>query len=98
MFVALLVSCHAFVTHKSFLVTPVPTQTTRSITSSLTILAAEDPSRSGTKRDRLDRLAELEDERLETDKSFVVQAAGIFVVLLLALLAAAASSGLLETY
>jgi hypothetical protein len=42
----------------------------------------KDASRSGTKRERLDRLAELEDSRVETDKGFVVKAAGAFVALI----------------
>jgi hypothetical protein len=42
----------------------------------------KDASRSGTKRERLDRLAELEDSRVETDKGFVVQAAGAFLALI----------------
>ena len=45
-----------------------------------------DKSRSGTKRDRLDRLAELEESRIDTDKGFVVQAAGAFVGLIVILL------------
>ncbi|CAB9520334.1 expressed unknown protein [Seminavis robusta] len=53
-----------------------------------------DASRSGTKRDRLDRLAELEDSRVETDKGFVVQAAGAFVaIIVLGVVAAIAISG-----
>ena len=49
---------------------------------------------SGYKRDRLDRLAELETDRVETDKSFVIKAAGAFVGLILVLLVAAFASGL----
>lgn len=48
-----------------------------------------DASRSGTKRDRLDRLAELEDSRVDTDKGFVVKAAGAFAVLIAILLVVA---------
>ena len=42
-----------------------------------------DSSRSGFRRERLDKLAELEDSRVETDKGFVVYAAGAFAVLIL---------------
>lgn len=42
-----------------------------------------DSSRSGFRRERLDKLAELEDSRVETDKGFVAYAAGAFVVLIL---------------
>lgn len=61
-----------------------------------TILMARDKSRSGTKRERLDRLAELEDSRVETDKSFVGLAAGGFVGLLLLLLVVAFASGVMD--
>ena len=49
-------------------------------------------SKSGNKRDRLNRLADLEEERIETDKGFVVKAAGAFVGLLVILLAVAFST------
>ena len=48
-----------------------------------------DASRSGTKRERLDKLAELEDTRVGTDKGFVLKAAGAFVGLLAILLVVA---------
>lgn len=54
-----------------------------------------DVSRSGTRRRRLDRLAELEEERIETDKGTVLYAAGGFVGFIILLLVAAWSSGLL---
>jgi hypothetical protein len=44
-----------------------------------------DVSRSGTRKERLNRLAELEKDRVDTDKGFVVKAAGGFVGLLLIL-------------
>merc|ERR1719329_1414774 len=53
---------------------------------SLTSIFAEPPkdvSRSGFRRDRLDKLAELEDTRIETDKGFVIYAAGGFALLIL---------------
>lgn len=66
-------------------------------TSSITaIWMAKDKSRSGTKRDRLDKLAELEDSRVETDKGFVGAAAGGFVGLLLLLLVVAFASGVMD--
>mmetsp|Transcript_8437 Transcript_8437/g.12074 ORF Transcript_8437/g.12074 Transcript_8437/m.12074 type:complete len:114 (+) Transcript_8437:100-441(+) len=55
-----------------------------------------DASRSGTKRDRLDKLAELEEQRIETDKGFVVKAAGGFVGLILVLLVVAFATGLFD--
>jgi len=68
----------------------------RTASVSTTTLYAKDKSRSGTKRDRLDKLAELEDSRVETDKSFVGLAAGGFVGLILLLLAVAFASGVLD--
>lgn len=55
-----------------------------------------DASRSGTKRERLDRLAELEEDRIETDKSVVLKGAGAFVGLIFLLLIAAGASGVLD--
>ena len=55
----------------------------------------KDPSRSGTKRDRLNRLADLQEDTVETDKSVFVKGAGAFVLLIIVSIAAAASSGLL---
>mmetsp|Transcript_11620 Transcript_11620/g.17322 ORF Transcript_11620/g.17322 Transcript_11620/m.17322 type:complete len:118 (-) Transcript_11620:509-862(-) len=55
-----------------------------------------DVSRSGTKRGRLDKLAELEDSRVETDKGFVLKAAGGFVGFIVVLLVAALASGVLD--
>jgi hypothetical protein len=55
-----------------------------------------DVSRSGNKRERLNRMAELEDERLETDKGFVLKAAGGFAGLLVLLLAVAAANGIFD--
>ena len=53
------------------------------------MMSNRDASRSGTKRERLDRLAELEEDRIETDKGVVVKAAGAFIGLLVILLAVA---------
>lgn len=55
-----------------------------------------DASRSGTKRERLDRLAELEESRIETDKSVVLKGAGAFVGLLILLLIVAGATGVLD--
>lgn len=52
-------------------------------------------SSSGYRQERLNKLAELEESRIETDKSFVLKAAGGFVVFLLLLLGAAYASGIL---
>lgn len=65
--------------------------------STTTLLAQQrDKSRSGTKRERLDRLAELEESRVETDKGFVGVAAGGFVGIILLLLVVAFASGVLD--
>ena len=55
-----------------------------------------DASRSGTKRERLDRLAELEESRIETDKSVVLKGAGAFVGLIVLLLIVAGATGVLD--
>ena len=55
-----------------------------------------DASRSGRKRERLDRLAELEEERVTTDKDFVIKAAGGFVAFLLILLGAGFAGGVFD--
>jgi hypothetical protein len=55
-----------------------------------------DASRSGTKRERLDRLAELEEDRIETDKSVVLKGAGAFVGLIILLLIVAGATGVLD--
>jgi len=55
-----------------------------------------DASKSGTKRERLDKLAALEEERIETDKGFVVKAAGGFVGLCVVLLIGAFASGVFD--
>jgi len=54
-----------------------------------------DVSRSGTRQERLNRLAELEESRVETDKGFVLQAAGGFVAFIVLMIVAAYASGLL---
>lgn len=53
-------------------------------------------SKSGSKRDRLDKLAALEEEKIETDKGFVLKAAGGFVGLCLVLLIGALASGVFD--
>lgn len=57
-------------------------------------MAKRDASRSGTRRERLDKLAALEEERVETDTGFVLKAAGAFVGLIVLLLVGAFASGL----
>jgi hypothetical protein len=64
--------------------------------ASKTMLSVKDKSRSGTKRDRLNKLADLEESRVETDKGFVSLAAGGFVGLILLLLGVAFVSGVLD--
>jgi hypothetical protein len=51
---------------------------------------------SGYKTDRLNKLAELDEDRVETDKSFVLKAAGGFVAFLVLLLVLAFTSGVLD--
>ena len=62
----------------------------------MTLYERRDASRSGTKRERLDRLAELEESKIETDKSAVLKGAGAFVGLILLLLVVAGTSGVLD--
>ncbi len=52
--------------------------------------------RSGNKRERLEKLAALEEEKLETDKGFVVKAAGGFVGLMVVLLVAGLAGGVFD--
>ncbi len=62
-------------------------------------MAPKDPSRSGAKTERMERLAEM--ERMGTansDNSVFIQAAGAFAALIVIAIAAAASSGLLTQY
>jgi len=59
-------------------------------------MAKRDASRSGTKTDRLNRLAELDEDRVETDKGFVIKAAGGFVGLIVLLLVVAFASGAMD--
>ena len=62
-------------------------------------MAPKDPSRSGTKTDRMEKLAEM--ERMGTaggDNSVFIQAAGAFAAFIVLAIAAAASSGLLTQY
>lgn len=62
-------------------------------------MAPKDPSRSGTKKDRMNRLAEMEELGTATsDNSVFVKAAGAFVAFIVIAIAAAASSGLLTQY
>jgi len=60
----------------------------------------KDPSRSGTKRGRMDKLAEMEELGSASggDNSVFVKAAGGFVAFIVIAIAAAASSGLLTQY
>jgi hypothetical protein len=65
-------------------------------TTSTSLLERRDVSKSGNKRDRLNKLAELQEETVETDKGFVVKAAGAFVGLIVILVGVAASSGVFD--
>lgn len=59
-------------------------------------LPVKDMSKSGNRRGRLNKLAELEEDMVETDKSFILKATGGFVALLLVLLVAAFASGVID--
>eukprot|EP00554_Chaetoceros_debilis_P006382 CAMPEP_0194072774 /NCGR_PEP_ID=MMETSP0149-20130528/425_1 /TAXON_ID=122233 /ORGANISM="Chaetoceros debilis, Strain MM31A-1" /LENGTH=68 /DNA_ID=CAMNT_0038752683 /DNA_START=191 /DNA_END=397 /DNA_ORIENTATION=+ len=53
-------------------------------------------SKSGSKRERLDKLAAMEDQKIETDKGFVLKAAGGFVGLCLILCIGALATGVFD--
>mmetsp|Transcript_22375 Transcript_22375/g.53238 ORF Transcript_22375/g.53238 Transcript_22375/m.53238 type:complete len:113 (-) Transcript_22375:127-465(-) len=62
-------------------------------------MAPKDPSRSGTKTDRMDRLAEMEKlGSVDQDNSVFIKAAGGFAALIVIAIAAAGASGLLTQY
>ena len=62
-------------------------------------MAPKDPSRSGTKTERMDRLAEMEKlGSANEDNSVFVKAAGAFAAFIVLAIAAAAASGLLTQY
>lgn len=73
----------------------IPTATTWRAAHSTALYSKTDPSRSGARQERLNRLAELEEDRVETDKSFVLKAAGGFVAAIVLAIALAAVSGVL---
>ena len=64
--------------------------------SSTMLNAKFDASKSGSKRERLDKLAALEEEKIVTDKGFVLKAAGGFVGLCVVLLIAALAGGVFD--
>jgi hypothetical protein len=53
-------------------------------------------SSSGNKRERLNKLAELQEDTKETDKGFVIKAAGAFVGLIVILVGVGAASGVFD--
>ena len=60
------------------------------------VLQMADPSKSGTKKERMNRLAEMEELGVASgDRSVFVKAAGGFVAVIVIAIAAAASQGLL---
>ena len=62
-------------------------------------MAPKDPSRSGTKTERMEKLAEMERQgSAGGDSTVFIQAAGAFVALIVVAIAAAASSGILTQY
>ena len=101
-----LVGVEAFTVAPPSLTTTLMTATTTPGTaggrSSPIILAmgGVDPSKSGTKKERMQQLAEMEKLGNPTteDKSIFIKAAGGFVALIVIAIAAAASQGLLTQY
>lgn len=101
-----LVGVEAFTVAPPSLTTTLMTATTPPGTtsgrSSTIILAmgGVDPSKSGTKKERMQQLAEMEKLGNPTteDKSIFIKAAGGFVALIVIAIAAAASQGLLTQY
>ena len=75
---------------------PITTSAPNHRTSTLLFLAKRDSSRAGTKRGRLDKLAERQEELIETDKGLVLKAAGGFVGLIVVLLIAATAGGVFD--
>lgn len=62
-------------------------------------MAPKDPSRSGTKTERMNRLADMQEQgSANTDSSVFVYAAGGLVAFIVIAIAAAAASGLLTQY
>jgi len=62
-------------------------------------MAPKDPSRSGTKTGRMDKLAEMEKlGAKDEDSSVFIKAAGAFAAFIVIAIAAAAASGLLTQY
>lgn len=55
-----------------------------------------DASKSGNKRERLDRLAELEESKVETDSTFVYAVGGGFIAIMVILFGIALSSGVID--
>ena len=101
-----LVGVEAFTVAPPSLTTTLMTTTTtpgttggRSSTISLA-MGGVDPSKSGTKKERMQQLAEMEKLGNPTteDKSIFIKAAGGFVALIVIAIAAAASQGLLTQY
>jgi hypothetical protein len=62
-------------------------------------MAPKDPSRSGSKTERMNRLADMQEQgSANTDSSVFVYAAGGLVAFIVVAIAAAAASGLLTQY
>ena len=104
--IGVLVGVEAFTVAPPSLTTTLMTTTTtpgttggRSSTISLA-MGGVDPSKSGTKKERMQQLAEMEKLGNPTteDKSIFIKAAGGFVALIVIAIAAAASQGLLTQY
>mmetsp|Transcript_25078 Transcript_25078/g.35107 ORF Transcript_25078/g.35107 Transcript_25078/m.35107 type:complete len:108 (+) Transcript_25078:87-410(+) len=95
----LLLVISLFYTTQAF-VTPMlhraPVLANTAAASPTVLFEKRDVSRSGTRRERLDKLAELDEQRVETDKGFVVKAAGGFVGLIALLFVVAFSTGVLD--
>ena len=78
----------------------IPTTATsvRSSTYTSTLPLYAQFGRSGNKRERLNKLAELQEDEIKTDKKFVVAAAGGFVGLTVILLAVGFASGVFDSF
>jgi hypothetical protein len=66
------------------------------VKTSTTLYEKGGASKSGNKRDRLNKLAELQENEVVSDKGFVLKAAGAFVGLIVILVGVGAASGVFD--
>ena len=87
-------------TVSAFQVSPIVSKVNVATPIPLSVMNAEDKKKrvgsSGYKQDRLNKLAEMESSRVETDKSFVLKAAGGFAGFIVIVIVAAFASGVLD--